>query len=642
MSAKIKKRNPVVLKIYKIFFIAMFIAWIIFAIKYCFPYSPFYNYTSSPLVSYQSYDDYINVIKKYETVYVKQYQKQLNRNYGTLYGAVSYGYGTINNRTDGKNEGDVVKNDGEYLYILSGNNPSIDLATYPYKMLDGTVTIVEAYPPGDMNVVSKINLIGWEFGDNYEKNKTYTDIYVSGQILVVLSIEYPWVYNYGHSNYGYADFSSYVTSADIYDITDKSHPIYKRTFKLDGYMDDSRVENDILYLFTTKNIKLHYNSHQPEISDQDRYISSYYDSAYGGKQYVQSDRLYTYLSKLNKNDDDVISSFNIAAIELSENIPANVSAYTNTHDFHIPQLYLSENNIYLMQYKWKSGIDYTDILKLSIDKTNIQYVASKKVPGYMLDQFSANEYNGNLRIATIEGNNGNHIFILDNNLNIISSVMNITYNREAIKSVQFDGDRGYIKTYVDTHPLFVLDLSDAQSPKITGKIKNTGYYYPYFQSLGNRLVLEAEADVYGGISDDIKVSLLDMSDPYNPKEISTLKLGGKASSTDIGYNHESFLNISRYSMFFLRGVFTDISVTERPYGDFTKQALIISYDRDNGLKLVQAFNGADYEYGDFLTMNKITYIESTMYHFDGDAVTAYDMNVPDGQNYIKIGSVSYK
>ena len=41
-------------------------------------------------------------------------------------------------------------------------------------------------------------------------------------------------------------------------------------------------------------------------------------------------------------------------------------------------------------------------------------------------------------------------------------------------------------------------------------------------------------------------------------------------------------------------------------------------------------------------MNRITYIDNIIYHFDGEAVNAYDTNAADENGYKKICSVSYK
>jgi|GEM_PF-4480298 len=325
MAGKIKKRSPVVLKLYRILFILIFLAWVVFAIKYCFPYLAVYNYSSMPPASYKSYDDYINSIQKYEKKYEAQYQKQMFwtqlwqsfQNLSSYYRddfyirSIILDHGNTNIQVDGVNEGDVIKNDSKYLYIIS-EHPSIALNNYPYTPLEGTVTIVDAYPPSEMNVVSEIPLVSGKTGETYRK---YSNIYISGQNLIVLSTEQD-----------YDNYYSAVTWADIYDITDKSNPVYKRTFELDGYLINSREQDGILYLFSAKEIWCNYNNYYvgyynenydgyvidnyndiydiqpPEMTDQERYIPCYYDTAYddGRKQYVSADHLLHFFPKIKK------------------------------------------------------------------------------------------------------------------------------------------------------------------------------------------------------------------------------------------------------------------------------------------------------------------------------------------------------
>lgn len=679
----VKKRNPLVLKIYYAAFIVMFIAWVIFALRHLSPSTAlFYNFSSPAPATFSSHDDYIRAVKRHD----EQMQRQLERErraWERRDRRLGFGTGISHpfrgNWWDSRrffrpltnNEGYVIKNDGKYLYILS-EHPSMILDTYPHILLEGAVVIVDAYPPGEMNVVSKIWLVSGESG---KSNREYSDIYVSGDNLLILSIKYY-----------YNNFYSVVTLVDIYDITDRNRPVHTRTFKLDGYFVSLHVRNDILYLFTVKNIWLNtnryvwlhhiyirgfswYDFEPPEMTVKDRFIPYYYDTAHGGKRYVAADRLHTLFPNTAENLNHWISTVNIAAVDLTGSTPPNVSSYTYpTRSGELPRIYMSaENNIYLMRGIQENGISYTDILKLSVDKTDVRYAASGKVPGHIRNQ---DEYNGNFRIATTEwyrrsnvfirGNlrlqlqrHNNYVFTLDSNLNFVSSVARMTL-RERIGSVRFDGDMSYVTTRISfgdlAYSLFIIDLSEPESPEIKAELKlPQSMRELYLRSLGNGLLLgtgeyTVENERGGRDTAGVQAWLFDVSDPYNPKEISGLRLGGRSSRPIDRWwdsNQTSFLNIPSYSVFALSGAFTDVEQTE-PTNDRRSQALIISYDKYDGLKLARAFDGVnivDYNYNQNVsTMNRIAYINNIMYHFDGEAVHAYDMN--DG--FIKIGSIYYK
>ena len=55
---------------------------------------------------------------------------------------------------------------------------------------------------------------------------------------------------------------------------------------------------------------------------------------------------------------------------------------------------------------------------------------------------------------------------------IAASQAHFTFSR--VYSVRFAGVRGYIVTFRQTDPLFVLDLQDAKAPKVLGELKIPG------------------------------------------------------------------------------------------------------------------------------------------------------------------------
>jgi len=72
--------------------------------------------------------------------------------------AASSDYSKTNIQVEGVDEADIVKTDGEYIYIVSGGN----------------ITIVKAYPPEEAQVFSKITLDG-----------SITGIFINGNKLAV-------------------------------------------------------------------------------------------------------------------------------------------------------------------------------------------------------------------------------------------------------------------------------------------------------------------------------------------------------------------------------------------------------------------------------------------------------------------------
>ena len=96
-------------------------------------------------------------------------------------------------------------------------------------------------------------------------------------------------------------------------------------------------------------------------------------------------------------------------------------------------------------------------------------------------------------------------------------------DNESIRAVRFIEERGYIVTFRQTDPLYVLDLRDAAAPKVLGELKIPGYS-GYLHPIGKNLLLgvgqsgvAADADAQTGV----QFSLFDISDPSSPSRIGT-------------------------------------------------------------------------------------------------------------------------
>jgi len=200
-------------------------------------------------------------------------------------------------------------------------------------------------------------------------------------------------------------------------------------------------------------------------------------------------------------------------------------------------------------------LERTGIVKINIDGLNIS--AKGDIPGRLLNQFALDEYKGNLRVATtIEGNgmslwgfgrssqSVSDVTILDSGLNLKGTVQNLG-KTERIFGVRFIADRGYVVTFRQTDPLYVLDLTNPGSPKIAGELKIPGYS-AYLHPLDNDLLLGV------GMEDNkVKVSLFNVKNADNPLEIDKFNLTDYWS--EAVNNHHAFLADEKHSVFFMPG-----------------------------------------------------------------------------------------
>jgi len=279
----------------------------------------------------------------------------------------------------------------------------------------------------------------------------------------------------------------------------------------------------------------------------------------------------------------------------------------------------------------------TFIHKISVSNRNIQYKATGNVPGRVLNQFSMDEYNGNFRIATTTGNRWggeattlNHVYVLDGNLNVIGKLEDIAKG-EQIYSARFIGDKGYLVTFRRTDPLFVIDLSNPSNPKILGELKLPGfsdYLHPYDDT--HLIGVGMETDSTGRITGQIKLSLFDVSDVSNPRELAKYLIGGNGtySYSEALYDHKAFLFSKSKNLLV-------IPVNENNWQErkYDQGAYVFDLTLENGFNLKgvvthqEAPTNETYYYGDYLsTVVRSLYMDNTLYTISNNLIKANSLS----------------
>ncbi|MFQ6050053.1 MAG: beta-propeller domain-containing protein, partial [Candidatus Paceibacterales bacterium] len=190
---------------------------------------------------------------------------------------------------------------------------------------------------------------------------------------------------------------------------------------------------------------------------------------------------------------------------------------------------------------------------------------------------SWDEYTNYLRVAITVGEgmfgwrlgiggrreSANDVYILDNDLKITGALQNLGLE-ERIYSARFIEDKGYLVTFRQIDPFFVLDLSDPKNPQLKGELKIPGYS-SYLHPITKDKILGV-----GKEGSKVKISLFDVESPENPTEVSKYTLDEYWS--DILNTHHAFLLDKKHQIFFLPG---------------GKGGYVFSY-QDNQLKLIKA------------------------------------------------------
>ena len=173
----------------------------------------------------------------------------------------------------------------------------------------------------------------------------------------------------------------------------------------------------------------------------------------------------------------------------------------------------------------------TDVHAFDIsDPARPRYDGSGRVEGTVLGQYSLSEHEGHLRVATTKDptwdDDGTETAASDNLLTVLrrdagalAVVGRLTGmgRGERIFGVRFQGDLGYVVTFRQTDPLYVLDLSDPRRPTARGELKVTGYS-SYLHPVGDGLLLGIgqEVDPKTARTMGTQVSVFDVRDPDRP------------------------------------------------------------------------------------------------------------------------------
>ncbi len=210
-------------------------------------------------------------------------------------------------------------------------------------------------------------------------------------------------------------------------------------------------------------------------------------------------------------------------------------------------VYGSPDSLYVASRRYiravELGTSVPDDLRTEIHRFDISdpehsvYRASGSVPGFILNSYAMSEYQGDLRVATTEeppwqpgapSTTKSTVTVLRQQGATLAPVGAVTGigQGERIYAVRFLGDRGYVVTFRQVDPLFVLDLADPAAPKVTGELQIPGYS-AYLHPITDRLLLGIGRD-----GSSVKASLFDVSDPAAPKLDSQVNLGGGYSQLE--------------------------------------------------------------------------------------------------------------
>lgn len=560
-------------------------------------------------------------------------------------GSSAKDFSQTNIQVEGVDEADVIKQDGEYVYHLTGQK----------------LNISRVYPASQAELKSSTDL---------DQGLNARDIYVSGNRLVLMAGKWESeVYLMPLMERSVSIMPPWrgldVTVAQVWDISDRENPKKIRSIEFDGSLSSSRLIAGRVYLVM--------NSWSPwnalDLMPNEKNLIPAYKDSQSGDEFkpmagcadvsyfdIQPTRQYLAVASVPVSGEGEIEKQVI--LGSSETV------------------YASLDNLYVAKQEWsyypiRDTADSSDqgektmIYKFSLKDGSIAFQNQGSVPGRLLNQFSLDEFAGNLRVATTKGaswgrtTSSNNIFILGSDMKPRGNVQDIAPG-ETIYSVRFMGKKGYMVTFRTIDPLFVFDLANPDAPKILGKLKIPGYSDYLHPMDENHLIgigknaVESEDKSFAW-QQGMKMAVFDVTDVENPKELWKAEIGDRGTDSPALHDHKAFLYSADKQLLALPIQLAELSdeIKNDPlssgseYGEYTFQgAYIYRLTLDKGFELLgrlshhensEAYLKSGYYWGDYANdVDRILFADDVL-------ITASDAMLQLHQLFDlnKIGQVKY-
>ncbi|MFA5660335.1 MAG: beta-propeller domain-containing protein [Bacilli bacterium] len=534
-----------------------------------------------------------------------------------------------NEQVEGVSESDIIKTDGYQIYYLveyPGEVRVFDVNEDHSITLNNTITLENAYPH-DLYLLDDYLVVISSFYDS-----SYDRVRTPG-----LAMWFPYYYNYS-TLISVIDRATYEV---VYDLRVE-----------DNILLDHRMIGDTLYLV----------GHQYFYAEEDN--RPRFTTSDDEETYIEYDDIYYF------DDTPALGLTKIVGLKLAAN-PADIfftgTAYLGAN-YSYKQIYVTPTDLYISDTNYiYTDNEYYQTMTISQHALNLveastSFVAAGIVRGGMLNQFAMDYYDGYLRVATTEMRQTftydisgyitrmtstvtNRLYILkvnlnDQNYNLVSMIdKGLGKPNETIRSVRFEKERAFIVTFLNTDPLYIIDLSAPEKPIVTDAMEQPGfdtYQHPWGEDY---LIGLGQSATSSGQVTGIKISAYDTTagsaetlDTVDVFTYITSELGmyGYGYSEGI-WNHKALLvsvedgvfGLPLYKYYWSTSYENEMAIYRN---EVVSSYLLYRIDFANEfpiLKLVEVTHPQYQE--DYEIVNRSVLIESHVYIFSQHYITIYNL-----------------
>jgi hypothetical protein len=467
-------------------------------------------------------------------------------------------YSTTNTQVAGVDEADFVKNDSGHVYVLSAAG----------------LHVIDAWPAPETKEVKRVSLPG-------EPRR----LFLAGNTLVVYTrlgagTGLGSAPSAQGCTYGYdCRFSAEPgqTMIIVFDVSEPSAPKELRRFAFSGgYVDSRRVGPNVYTVVQDgDSVSLPGVDLALSATSADALDAQYEERRAAADAAVDEAPAASFLPWLHQLDADGTvaqdvqacdnalaaqaaqgrSFISLVSLDLETLAPPSRTLIAGKPGY----VYSSAEALYMATdgvdggdsiYRSQGAQDQSTVHKFLLDGTQAIYRGSAAIPGHVLNQFSMDERDHVLRVATSSGwvpdpSVSSNLVTLAEQRGVFQRLGGIggIAPSEDIRSVRFDGTRAFVVTFKKTDPLFVFDLADPTAPKILGELKIPGFStYMHPMDENHLLAIGFDADDHGDFAyfDGIQLQIFDVSTLSEPKLLHKHVIGTRGSASEALTNHLAF------------------------------------------------------------------------------------------------------
>ena len=316
-------------------------------------------------------------------------------------------------------------------------------------------------------------------------------------------------------------------------------------FEIEGWITDSRQVGDVIYVASTE------------------YRYYWYDCDGDGGQ-SGSDQIS--IMSINVKDPQ-----NIKMVD-----KVSVPGYGYTLYVSKKSIYVAEADTYYWNEDYKEGYPVT-MFDISDPEGKIVKKAEFRTDGFMSDRWKMHEVGDTFFAVSSSSQWGNgdsfiESFDVSDPENIKKLDKLVFMTNQQLYGTKFEGDRAYAVTYFQQDPLHVIDISDPANLKQLGELEVPGWS-DFIEVRGTTIL------AVGRDNSKTKVSMYDVADPEDPKEINTVEIGSGYSYSEANYDWKAFKIFDELGLILL-------PVTDYSYDSWENiyKLYLIDFDIDKGLK----------------------------------------------------------